>query len=69
VCDLEISRKRGPWPALGRSATGKKQERERERERSRVYRILMRNLMEGDNLEDLVFDERTILKKDLKDIE
>ena len=24
VCDLEISRMRRPWPALGRSATGKK---------------------------------------------
>jgi hypothetical protein len=24
VCDLEISRIRRPWPALGRSATGKK---------------------------------------------
>jgi len=25
VCDLETSRMRRPWPALGRSATGKKQ--------------------------------------------
>jgi len=24
VCDLEISRMRRPWPALGRSATNKK---------------------------------------------
>jgi hypothetical protein len=24
VCDLETSRMRRPWPALGRSATGKK---------------------------------------------
>jgi len=30
VCDLETSRMRRPWPALGRSATKKKKERKSE---------------------------------------
>ena len=31
VCDLETSRMRRPWPALGLSATERERERERER--------------------------------------
>ena len=29
VCDLETSRMRRPWPALGRSATGKKEKKKK----------------------------------------
>jgi hypothetical protein len=39
---------------------------ERVGEKRMVYRILVGNLMEGDSLEDLVVDGKTILKGILK---
>ena len=51
------------WRDVERTWTGKM---EREGEKRKVYRILVGNLMERDNLEDLVVDGRTILKGILK---
>lgn len=51
------------WRDVERRWTGKM---EREGEKRKVYRILVGNLMERDNLEDLVVDGRTILKGILK---
>jgi hypothetical protein len=58
VCDLETSRMRRPWPALGRSTTGNKQTVFGGRDRSAWY--LATNVLEESFSSVLRYNNQTI---------